>query len=146
MEGIGDLIIVLSTFAAAAALYFKFSSARAAKRALALIRADAPDREPGLKLEVLGTTRGEMVDVEICVTNRAGAWNMITGLLLETTNPTKMHAAQPRDGGLTPPLVITANDSITGHAFFRLREEDLRGASLVVVDIDERVVKASMRI
>ena len=52
MEAIGDLIIVLSTFAAAAALWFKFSSARAAKRALDLIRRDAPQREPGLKVEV----------------------------------------------------------------------------------------------
>ena len=33
MEGIGDLILVLSTFAAGRALWFKFSSDRAAKRA-----------------------------------------------------------------------------------------------------------------
>ena len=87
MEGIGDLILVLSTVAGAVALWFKFSSDRAAKRALALIRSDAPQREPGLKVEVLGTTPGEMLDVELRITNLAGAWNCITGLFLETTNP-----------------------------------------------------------
>jgi hypothetical protein len=146
MEAIGDLILVFSTFAAAAALWFKFSSARAAKRALELIRRDAPQREPGLKVEVLGTAPGEMLDVEIRVTNQAGAWNMITGFFLETTNPTKAFAAQPRDGGWTAPLVIAASDSITGHVFFRIRSEDLRGASIVVLDIDERTVKSSMRV
>lgn len=146
MEGIGDLILVLSTFAAAAALWFKFSSARAAKRALALIRRDAPQREPGLKVEVLGTTPGEMLDVEIRVTNLAGAWNVITGLFLETTQPSKGHAAQPRDGGLIAPLVIAASDSVTGHAFFRVHGDDLRGGSIVVTDIDARSAKSSMRV
>ena len=145
MEGIGDLILVLSTFAAAAALWFKFSSARAAKRALALIRRDAPQREPGLTIEVLGTTPGEMLDVEIRVTNLAGAWNVITGIFLET-NPSKAHAAQPRDGALTAPLVIAASDSITGHVFFRIRGDDLRGGSIVVTDIDSRSARDSMRV
>jgi hypothetical protein len=145
MEGIGDLILVLSTFAAAAALWFKFSSARAAKRALELIRRDAPQREPGLKVEVLGTSPGEMLDVEIRITNLAGAWNVITGLFLETAQP-KGHAAQPRDGALAAPLVIMASDSITGHVFFRARGEDLRGGSIVVTDIDSRSAKDSMRV
>jgi hypothetical protein len=146
VEAIGDLILVLSTFAAAAALWFKFSSARAAKRALALIRRDAPQREPGLKIEVLGTSPGEMLDVEIRITNLAGAWNVITGLFVETTHPTKAYAAQPRDGAYTAPLVIAANDTITGHVFFRIRGEDLRGASVVVTDIDERSARDSMRV
>ena len=145
MEGIGDLILVLSTFAAAAALWFKFSSARAGKRALELIRRDAPQREPGLKVEVLGTTPGEMLDVEIRITNLAGAWNMITGFFLET-HPQKMHAAQPHDGAWTAPLVIAERDCITGHVFFRVHGEDLRGTSVVILDIDERVVKASTRV
>lgn len=145
MEGLGDVILLLSTFAAAAALWFKFSSARAAKRALALIRQDAPQREPGLKVEVLGTTPGEMLDVEIRITNLAGAWNLVSGIFLETS-PSKAHAAQPRDGALTPPIVIAASDTITGHAFFRLRGEDLRGGSVVVTDIDERSTRDSMRV
>lgn len=146
MEGIGDLILVLSTFAAAAALWFKFSSARAAKRALELIRRDAPQREPGLKVEVLGTTPGEMLDVEIRITNLAGAWNVITGLFLQTAQPSKGHAAQPRDGALAAPLVITANDTITGHVFFRVRGDDLRGGSVVVTDVDSRSARDSMRV
>jgi hypothetical protein len=145
MEGCGDLILVLSTFAAAAALWFKFSSARAGKRALALIKRDAPQREPGLTIEVLGVTPGEMVDVEIRLTNPAGAGNIITGLLLETSHPRQALAAQPHDGGWTAPLVIAAHDTITGHVFFRLRESSLHDGSVVVVDIDERTAKASMR-
>jgi hypothetical protein len=146
MEGIGDLILVLSTVAAAVALWFKFSSDRAAKRALALIRRDAPQREPGLQVEVLGTTPGEMLDVELRITNLAGAWNCITGLFLETANPSKGHAAQPHDGAWTAPFVIAASDTITGHAFFRLRGEDLRGGSIVVTDIDSRSARDSMRV
>jgi hypothetical protein len=146
VEAIGDLILILSTFAAAAALWFKFSSARAAKRALALIRCDAPQREPGLKVEVLGTTPGEMLDVEIRITNLAGAWNVITGLFLETAQPSKAYAAQPRDGALIAPLVIAASDAVTGHAFFRVRGEDLRGGSVVVVDLDERSARDPMRV
>lgn len=146
MEAIGDLIIVLSTFAAAAALWFKFSSARAAKRALELIRRDAPQREPGLKVEVLGTMPGEMLDVELRITNLASAWNVITGMFLETAQSPKGHAAQPRDGALTAPVVIAASDSVTGHAFFRVRGEDLRGGTIVVTDIDQRSAKDSMRV
>ena len=145
MDGIGDLIIVLSTFAAAAALWFQFSSSRAAKRALALIRRDAPQREPGLKVEVLGTTPGEMLDVEIRITNLAAAWNVITGIFLET-NPSKAHAAQPRNGALTAPVVIAASDTVTGHVFFRLHGEDLRGGSVVVTDVDSRSARDSMRV
>jgi hypothetical protein len=145
MEGCGDLIIVLSTVAAAVALWFKFSSARAAKKALAMIRSDAPQREPGLTLEVLGVTSGELADIEIRLTNRAGAWNMITGFALETSHPKQTLAAQPHDGGWSAPLVIAAQDTVTGHVFFRLRDHSLRDASVVVVDIDDRIAKASMR-
>jgi len=143
MDGIGDLILVLPTFAAAAALWFKFSSARAAKRALALIRRDAPQREPGLMIEVLGVMMGEMVDVEIRLTNAAGAWNLITALYLETSPQT--FAAEKRDGALTAPLVIAAHDAVTGHVFFRLRDHSVRDGSVVVVDLDERIAKSSMR-
>jgi hypothetical protein len=143
MDGIGDLILVLSTIAAAAALWFKFSSARAAKRALALIRRDAPQREPGLTIEVLGVMMGEMVDVEIRLTNPAGAWNLITALYLETSPQT--FTAETRDGALTAPFVIAAHDIITGHVFFRPRDQSVRDGSIVVVDLDERIAKSSMR-
>jgi hypothetical protein len=145
MENIGDLVIVLSTFAAAAALWFQWSSARAAKRALALIRRDAPQREPGLTIEVLGVMMGAMVDVEIRLTNPAGAWNLVTALYLEKSDPPQIFAAEKRDGALTAPLVIAAQDTITGHVFFPLRDHSLRDGSVVVVDLDERIAKDSTR-
>lgn len=145
METSGDLILVLSTIAAAAALWFRWSSARAAKRALALIRRDAPQREPGLTIEVLGVMRGEMLDVEIRLINNAGAGNVIIALYLEKSDPHQIFAAEKRDGALTAPLVIAAQDAITGHVFFRLRDHDVRDGSVVVVDLDERIAKESMR-
>ncbi len=145
MEGIGDLIIFLSTLAAIAAAWFQWSANRAGKRALALIRADAPAREPGVALEVLGTKTDEMVGVEIRLTNRAGTGNIITGLYLETTNPPKKFAAQPREGGWTVPLVIAPHDTITGHLFFRVGSDRWSGGAIVVVDIDERVAKRPVR-
>lgn len=145
MEAAGDLILVLSTVAAAAALWFKWSSARAAKRALALIRRDAPQREPGLTIEVLGILMGEMVDVEIRLTNPADAWNLVTAFYLEKSDPPQIFAAEKRDGALTAPLVIAAQGAITGHVFFRVRDHSVRDGSVVVVDLDERIAKCAMR-
>jgi hypothetical protein len=141
----GDLIIVLSTIAAAAALWFRWSSDRAAKRALVLIRRDAPQREPGLTLEIVRASKGEMLNVEIRLTNPAGAWNMVTGLYFEKSEPSQAFAAEKRDGALTVPLVIQAGAVITGSVFFRIRD-GLREGSIVVVDLDERIVKSSVRV
>ena len=145
MDAVGDLVIVLSTIAAAAALWFRWSSARAAKRALALIRSNAPDREPGLTIEIVRATRGDMLNVELRLTNPAGAWNVVTGLYFEKPEPSRAFAPEKRDGALTAPLVIQANGVITGHVFFRIRD-GLRDGSIVVVDLDERIVKSSIRV
>jgi hypothetical protein len=132
---VADLILVLSTFAAAAALWFKWSSARAGKRALALIALDAPQREPGMTLEVLGVTgRG----VEIRVTNPAGAWNLVAGLSLEVGG--RRIPGEP--GTLTVPFVVAAGGTVTGQVCFRAH--DAPGV-LVLVDIDGRRREASPR-
>ena len=145
MDGIGDLVLVLSTIAAAAALGFRWSSNRAAKRALALIRSNAPDREPGLTLEIVRASRGDMLNVEIRLTNPAGAWNMVTGLYFEKPEPSQAFAAEKRDGALTVPLVIQAGGVITGPVFFKVRD-GLREGSIVVVDLDGRIARAVVRV
>ena len=56
LVAIGDLVIILSVIASLAAIWFRWSSARAGKRALAMFRANARDRDPGLALEMIGTS------------------------------------------------------------------------------------------
>lgn len=127
---VADLILILSTFAAAAALWFRWSSARAGKRALELILRDAPQREPGMTLEVIGVTaRG----VEIRVTNPAGAWNMVTGLLLEAGG--QRIPCEP--GTPTVPFIVAAGDSVTGQVF-RAHDAPLGRGVMVLIDIDGR--------
>jgi hypothetical protein len=135
---VGDLIIVLSTIAAAAALWFKFSSDRAARRALELIRRDAPQREPGLAMQVLSATRdGDRYDVELRITNQADAWNMMVTLLADVDG----RAIPMAEGTWTLPLVIHANVDLTGRAVFKVRGTPDR---LVLIDIDGRRVDANL--
>lgn len=140
MEGCGDLVLVLSTIAAAAALWFRFSSDRAGKRALALIRKNAADREPGLTLEVIGAT-ASMDDVEIRITNPAGSWNMVSMLYLESAGST-FPADSRGNEALKAPFVIQANHTVSGHVFFDLRGKQLTDSSIVLVDLDERLSRS----
>jgi hypothetical protein len=127
-----DLLIVLTTIAAAAALWFKFSSGRAARRALALILRDAPQREPGLTLEVLGATSDS---VEFRITNRADAWNLIAAMFLEVDS----RRVAASSNTLTLPLVILAKDAITGRVTFNKTAD-----RVVLLDIDGRRVEAPL--
>jgi hypothetical protein len=129
MSSCADLLIVLSTIAAAVALWFRFSSDRAAKRALALIRLDAPQREPGLALEILGATANS---VELRITNRANAWNLIAGLYLER-NSRRVAASASTS---TSPLVIQANETITVRLNFKEAAD-----RVVLLDLDDRRVE-----
>ncbi|HEX6641419.1 MAG TPA: hypothetical protein VF215_09920 [Thermoanaerobaculia bacterium] len=130
MSSCADLVLVLSTIAAAVALWFRFSSDRAAKRALALIRRDAPQREPGLALEIVSATRDS---VEVRIVNRADAWNLIATLSLAVD---ARHFAATQNS-LTLPLVIQANDTATARLTFKGPAD-----RVVLVDIDDRRVEA----
>jgi hypothetical protein len=130
MSSCADLVLVLSTIAAAVALWFRFSSDRAAKRALALIRLDAPKREPGLALEIVSATRDS---VEVRIINRADAWNLIATLSLAVD---ARHFAATQNS-LTLPLVIQANDTATARLTFKGPAD-----RVVLVDIDDRRVEA----
>jgi hypothetical protein len=157
MDGLVDVVYLLSVFAAAGALFFTFSSARAGKRALALIRRDASQREPGLTLEVIGATMSldrsgdrRLYDVEIRLTNPADSWNLIAAAVLEVAYRRGSEACapltlpvDPKAGSLSLPLVIAAHEITTGHLFFSVREKLLRDASIdrcaiIAVDIDDR--------
>lgn len=140
MEGCGDLILVLSTIAAAVALGFRWSSARAAKRALALLRANAADREPGLTLEVIGAT-ASMDDVEIRITNPAGSWNMVTMLYLDRAGST-FPADSRGNEELKAPFVIQANQTVAGHVFFDVARKPPAEGSIVLVDLDGRISRS----
>ena len=132
---------MLSTIAAAAALGFRWSSARAAKRALALIRSNAADREPGLTLEVIGAT-STMDDVEIRITNPAGSWNVVTALVLESADAKVFQADARGNEALKVPFVIQTNQVVTGHVFFDLRGKHVTEGVIVLVDLDERSRRA----
>lgn len=128
MSSCADLLIALSTIAAAVALWFRFSSDRAAKRALALIRRDAPQREPGLALEIVSATHDS---VDLRITNRADAWNLIAALFLES-NARRVAVSEST---LTPPLVIPANESILARLTFKEAAD-----RVVLLDLDGRRV------
>jgi hypothetical protein len=119
-----DLIMLLTTIAAAAALWFRWSSDRAAKRALALILRDAPQREPGLTLEIIRAQQGE---IELQVINPANSWNLVTKLGVEggPSHP-------------TVPFVVPAQQRID----VRLRV-DHPAATIVLIDIDGRRTSVS---
>jgi len=162
MDAIVDVVYVLSIFAAVAALFFRFTTARAEKRALALIRRDPHLREPGLALEVIGasmsrTRSGDqrLYDVEVRLTNPADSWNVFVNVILEVEHhrdgesrpplkvPIDQTHARSAAGTLSVPLVAPARDSTTGHFFFRVREKLLQDASIdryviIAVDIDGR--------
>ena len=146
MEGCGDVVLVLSTIAAAAALGFRWSSDRAAKRALALLRANAADREPGLTLEVIGAVFDAVTgidDIELRITNPAGSWNVATALALESADTKKTFQADSRGNeALKVPFVIQANQVVTGHVFFDVRGKYVMEGSIVLVDLDGRSRRA----
>jgi hypothetical protein len=104
-----------------------------------MIRSHSADREPGLKIETLGATMSSGThDVEIRLTNPAGAGNVVTGLYLESAG--KLLAAEGGDGALNVPFVIQAAGVITGHVTFRVRDERWRDGAIVVIDLDGRHV------
>jgi hypothetical protein len=139
----GDLILILSTIAAAAALWFKFSSARAGKKALALIRADPRPRDPGVTLEVLGATASAgRWDVEIRITNPAGGGNVLTALFLQIESG-KLTAAEPGAGPVNVPFAIGAGEVMAGHVSFRVRD-GIGRAALVLIDLDGRRAAADV--
>jgi hypothetical protein len=137
MEGCGDLVLVLSTIAAAAALWFQWSSARAGKRALAMLRSNSAEREPGLTLEIIGATAA-LDDVEIRIINPVGSWNLVSGLYLESAGAT-FPADSRGNEALKVPFVIQANHTVAGHVFFDVRDKNIDDASIVLVDFDERL-------
>lgn len=157
MDAFVDVVYVLSVFAAAAALWFTFSSARAGKRALALIRRDANLREPGLTLEVIGATMSHdrsgdrrLYDVEIRITNPTDSWNLVAAVVLEVEYrrgsepcaPLRL-PVDPSASTLSVPVVITAHEITTAHLFFTVRDKLLRDASIdryvvIAFDIDDR--------
>lgn len=142
MEGCGDLILVLSTIAAALALGFQWSSARAGKRALALLRSNPEQREPGLTLEVIGATPS-MDDVEIRVTNPAGSWNVVTAVFLESAGKT-IPVDDRGKQDLKVPFVIQAGDTVAGHVFFDLRKKPVTDGGIAVVDLDARISRSRL--
>lgn len=132
-----DLLIILSTVAAGAALWFQWSSARAAKRALALIKLDAPQREPGMTLEVIGVS---VQGIRIRIVNPAGAWNMATALIFSASGDSKGHpkiAREGTDAALTVPFVVAAGATVTGHVCFHLHNTFEQGV-VVLLDLDGR--------
>jgi hypothetical protein len=137
----GDLLIVLSIIASVVALWFQFSSARAGKRALALIRSDPRPRDPGVTLEVIGVTpSADRMDVEVRVTNPAGAGNVLTAWFLNVeyrgAKPVAVTAEQ-KDGPVKAPFAIGAGEVMTGHVSFRVRE-GIERAVVVLLDLDGR--------
>ncbi|MDP9190207.1 MAG: hypothetical protein M3P06_00705 [Acidobacteriota bacterium] len=109
-----------------------------------MFRAHAPDREPGLTLEMVGASmRDGKYDVDIRLSNPAGAGNVVTALYLESAG--KLIAAEGGDGTFKVPFAIQANGVITGRLSFRAPDQSWRDGAIVVIDVDGRLVSSKPR-